>query len=177
MHFRTSIPPHLPNFVMALRQHVEWGPEEVAVGYDLSSIFGDEGNNTTASVISSVVNNTDQANPAINFTAGLSNIVRDVVVKVVTYTINATTTTPSTLANSTMTPPLSSTPSTVSTIVKRVVEQLTKEPNIPVATVCIYLVFYSVLYIQYLHSLCMISKIYNYTILYISNNTTIILIL
>ena len=162
---------------MALRQHVEWGPEEVAAGYDLSSIFGDEGNNTTASVISSVVNNTDQANPAINFTAGLSNIVRDVVVKVVTYTINATTTTPSTLANSTMTPPLSSTPSTVSTIVKRVVEQLTKEPNIPVATVCIYLVFYSVLYIQYLHSLCMISKIYNYTILYISNNTTIILIL
>ena len=114
---------------MALRQHVEWGPEEVAAGYDLSSIFEDEDNNTTASVISSVVNVTDLAGPAANITAGISSLVEEVVKKVVAVAINATPTTPIT--------PASSTPSTVSTVVKKMVEHLGREPISPVATVCI----------------------------------------
>ena len=118
---------------MALRQHVEWGPEEVAADYDLSSIFEDEDNNTTASVISSVVNVMDQAgHSAFNITAVVKELMNHVVKMAVNTTSNPTTMTPITVA-----PSSSSTPSTVSTIVKRVVERLAKEPNIPVATVCI----------------------------------------
>ena len=134
VYFRTSIPSHLQiiQYVMALRYKIEWNPEEVAVGYDLSSIYEGVDGNSTVPVISSVVNTTDQAgHPAINITAGLLNIVGDMVEKVVTYTINATTSTPSTLAPTTVTP------STVSTIAKRVVEHLGREPSTPVATVCI----------------------------------------
>ena len=117
---------------MALRHKIEWDPEEVAEGYDFSSIYEGVDENTTVPVISSVVNTTDQTgHPAINITAGLLNIVGDMVEKVVTYTINATTSTPSTLAPTTVTP------STVSTIAKRVVEHLGREPSTPVATVCI----------------------------------------
>ena len=134
VYFRTSTPSHLQiiQYVMALRYKIEWNPEEVAVGYDLSSIYEGVDGNSTVPVISSVVNTTDQAgHPAINITAGLLNIVGDMVEKVVTYTINATTSTPSTLAPTTVTP------STVSTIAKRVVEHLGREPSTPVATVCI----------------------------------------
>ena len=127
----TTTPPKF--FVMALRQHVEWGPEEVAADYDLSSIFEDEDNNTTASVISSVVNVTDQAgHSAFNITAVVKEVMNHLVKMAVNTTSNPTTMTPITVA-----PSSSSTPSTVSTIVKRVVERLAKEPNIPVATVCI----------------------------------------
>ena len=124
---------------MALNQHVEWDLEEVAAGYDFSSIYEGLDENDTVPVISSVVNTTDQAgHPAINITAGLLNIVGDMVEKVATYTINATTSTPSILAPTTVTP------STVSTIVKRVVEHLGREPSIPVATVCIFFFKHSI---------------------------------
>ena len=125
---------------MALRQYVEWGPEEVAAGYDLSSIFEDEDNNTTASVISSVVNTTDHitvmASPVLNITAGLNNLVKEVVKQMAEMVVN-TTLNPTTMASTTVAPPSSFTLSTVSTIVKRVVEHLGNEPNISVATVCI----------------------------------------
>ena len=117
--------------VMALRQHIEWDPEEVAAGYDLSSIYEEVDDNFTAPVISSAVNTMDQAGSVVNITAGLNNFVWDVVEQVVVFTINNTTSTPSTLVPTTVTP------STVSTILKRVVEHLGKEPSIPVATVCI----------------------------------------
>ena len=114
---------------MALNQHVEWDMEEVAAGYDLSSIYDE---NSTVPVTSSVVNNTDQAGPAANLTAGLSNLLEQVVEMVSNTTINPTTITPTTVA-----PSSGSSPSTVSTIVKRVVEHLGKKPSDPVATVCI----------------------------------------
>ena len=114
---------------MALRQHVEWDPEEVAAGYDLSSIYEGVGDNSTVPVISSVVNTTGQVGPATNITVGLSHLVEEVVKKVVAVAINATPTTSIT--------PASSTPSTVSTVVKKMVEHLGREPISPVATVCI----------------------------------------
>ena len=55
----TTTPPNF--YVMALRQRIEWDPEEVVVGYDLSSIYEEVDDNSTAPVISSVVNTTDQA--------------------------------------------------------------------------------------------------------------------
>ena len=113
---------------MALRQKIEWDPEEVAAGYDLSTIYEGVDDNFTAPVISSVVNTT----------AGFSSLVEEAVKKVVAVAINATPTTTITPASSAVVPLSSSTPSTVSTIVKRVVEQLAKEPSSPVATVCIY---------------------------------------
>ena len=115
---------------MALKYKIEWDPEEVAAGYDFSSIYEGLDENTTVPVTSSVVNTTDQAGPATNITAGLSSLVEEVVKKVVAVAINATPTTPIT--------PASSTPSTVSTVVKKVVEHLGREPSSPVATVCIY---------------------------------------
>ena len=113
---------------MALRQRIEWDPEEVAAGYDLSSIYEEVVDNSTAPVISSVVNTT----------AGFSSLVEEAVKKVVAVAINATPTTTITPASSAVVPLSSSTPSTVSTIVKRVVEHLGREPSSPVATVCIY---------------------------------------
>ena len=123
---------------MALRQHIEWDPEEMAAGYDLSSIYEGVEDNSTVPVISSGVNTADQADhPAINITAGLSNLLKEVVEQVVervsNTTINPTTITPTAVA-----PSSGSSPSTVSTIVKRVVEHLGREPSSPVATVCIY---------------------------------------
>ena len=115
---------------MALRHKIEWDPEEVAAGYDLSSIYEGVGDNSTVPVISSVVNTTGQVGPATNITVGLSHLVEEVVKKVVAVAINATPTTPIT--------PASSTPSTVSTVVKKMVEHLGREPISPVATVCIY---------------------------------------
>ena len=112
-----------------MRQHVEWDPEEVAAGYDLSSIYEGVGDNSTVPVISSVVNTTGQVGPATNITVGLSHLVEEVVKKVVAVAINATPTTSIT--------PASSTPSTVSTVVKKMVEHLGREPISPVATVCI----------------------------------------
>ena len=123
---------------MALIQHVEWDPEEVAEGFDLSSIYEGVDENTTVPVISSVVNITVPAgHSAFNITA----VVKEVAKKVVEMVINTTNTTPNstTMAPTIGVPPpaSSSTPSTVSTIVKRVVEHLGREPSIPVATVCI----------------------------------------
>ena len=120
---------------MALRYKIEWDPEEVAAGYDLSSIYEGVDDNSTAPVISSVVNTTDQAGPATNITVGLSHLLKEVVEKVAEMVVNTTTTT---MASTTVAPPRSSTPSTVSTMVKRVVEHLGNEPSIPVAPVCIY---------------------------------------
>ena len=118
---------------------MEWDPEEVAAGYDLSTIYEEVVDNSTAPVISSVVN----ASPAFNITAGLGNPVKEVaeqVVKMVTNTTNTisnTTINPITMAPTTVVPFNSSPPSTISTIVKKVVEHLSKEQNIPVMTVCI----------------------------------------
>ena len=114
---------------MALRHKIEWDPEEVAAGYDLSSIYEGVGDNSTVPVISSVVNTTGQVGPTTNITVGLSHLVEEVVKKVVAVAINATPTTSIT--------PASSTPSTVSTVVKKMVEHLGREPISPVATVCI----------------------------------------
>ncbi len=114
---------------MALRQKIEWDPEEVAEGYDLSSIYGGVDDNSTVPVTSSVDNVT--VHPAINITAVVKEVTQQVVEKVVN-TIN------STLYSTTMAPPTSSSPSTVSTIMKRVVEHLGKKPSDPVATVCIF---------------------------------------
>ena len=148
-------------YVMALRQKIEWDPEEVAAGYDLSSIYEGVGENDTVPVISSVVNTTDQAGSAINMTAGLNNFVRDVVEQVVAFTINTTTTTPSSLVNHTSEQVSStSVPSIFNSIVKKVAEHLGKEPKIPVVTVCIFFKEY--------YSFCTICKIYNHTVLYIS---------
>ena len=123
---------------MALNQHVEWDLEEVVAGYDFSSIF----ENTTVPVISSVVNTTDLAGPAANITAGLNKIILEVVKQMVASTTNptitASTSTPTMRTYSTTAPPSSSTSSSVSTIIKKVVEHLGGEPNIPVATVCIF---------------------------------------
>ena len=122
---------------MALRHKIEWDPEEVAAGYDLSSIYEGVGENSTVPVISSVVNTTDQAGPAINITAGLSNLLKEVVEQVAEMVTN-TTINPTTITPTTVAPYSGSSPSTVSTIVKRVVEHLGREPSSPVATVCIY---------------------------------------
>ena len=147
--------------VMALRQHIEWDPEEVAAGYDLSSIYEEVDDNFTAPVISSAVNTMDQAGSVVNITAGLNNFVRDVVEQVVAFTINTTTTTPSSLVNHTSEQVSStSVPSIFNSIVKKVAEHLGKEPNIPVVTVCIFFKEY--------YSFCTICKIYNHTVLYIS---------
>ena len=128
---------------MALRQKIEWDPEEVAAGYDLSSIYEGVDDNSTAPVISSVVNTTD---PAVNITAVVreaAKYVAEMVVKTTNTTLN-----PATIASTTVAPPSSFTPSTVPTIVKRVVEHLGREPSSPMVTVCIY-IFYIVLLILY----------------------------
>ena len=128
---------HIKIYVMALRQRIEWDPEEVAAGYDLSSIYEGVGENSTVPVISSVVNTTDQADhPAINITAVVKEVARQVVERVantINSSLNSTT-----VASTTVVPPSSSTPSTVSTIVKKVVEQLVKKSSSPVAMVCIF---------------------------------------
>ena len=119
---------------MAPRQHIEWDPEEVAAGYDLSSIYEEVDDNSTAPVISSAVNTTD---PAVNITAVVreaAKYVAEMVVKTTNTTLN-----PATIASTTVAPPSSFTPSTVPTIVKRVVEHLGREPSSPMATVCIYI--------------------------------------
>ena len=128
---------------MALRQQIEWDPEEVAAGYDLSSIYEEVVDNSTAPVISSVANTTALVDPATNITVGLSHLLKEVVEKGAEIVVNTTTTT---TASTTVEPSSiqhlsSSTPSTVSTIMKRVVEHLGREPSIPVATVCIIYAF------------------------------------
>ena len=118
---------------MALNQHVEWDMEEVAAGYDLSSIYEGLDENSTVPVTSSVLNNTGQAgHSAFNISAVAKEVMDHVVKMAVNTTINSTTMTPTTMA-----PPSSFAPSTVSTIMKRVVEHLGREPSSPVATVCI----------------------------------------
>ena len=142
---------------MALNQHVEWDMEEVAAGYDLSSIYEGLDENSTVPVTSSVLNNTAQAGPAFNITSGLSNLLMGVVEQVVEMVSN-TTTNLTTITPTTVAPSSGSSPSTVSTIVKRVVEHLGKKPSDPVATVCIsyfcetYRVYYGIL----LYNLCSI---------------------
>ena len=127
---------HTPQnlYVMALRQKIEWDPEEVAAGYDLSSIYEEVDNNSTAPVISSVVNNTDQAGPATNITVGHSHLLKEVVEKVTEMVGNTTTTT---TASITVAPPTSSLPTSIPHLVKKAVEHLGREPSSPVATVCI----------------------------------------
>ena len=124
-------------YVMALRQKIEWDPEEVAVGYDLSSIYEGLGENSTVPVISSVANITD---PAVNITA----VVREAAKQVAEMVVKTTNTTlnPATIVSTTVAPPSGFTPSTVSSIVKRVVEHLGREPSSPVATVCICIFFF-----------------------------------
>ena len=103
----------------------------MAAGYDLSSIYEGVDDNSTVPVISSVVNTTDQAgHPAINITAVVKEATKQVV-EMVVNTIN------STLNSTTMAPPTSSSPASISHLVKKAVEHLGKEPNISVATVCI----------------------------------------
>ena len=119
---------------MALNQHVEWDLEEVAEGYDLSSIYEGVGENSTVPVTSSVANNTDQAGPSTNFTVGLSHLLE----KVAEMVVNTTTTT---TAPITVAPPSSSLPTSIPHLVKKAVEHLGREPSSPVATVCIILVF------------------------------------
>ena len=114
---------------MALRHKIEWDPEEVAAGYDLSSIYEGVGENSTVPVISSVVNTTDQAGPATNITAGLSHLLK----KVAEMVVNTTTTTTTTVA-----PPASLPPASIPQLVKKAVEHLGREPSILVATVRIY---------------------------------------
>ena len=123
---------------MALRYKIEWDPEEVAAGYDLSSIYEGVDDNSTVFVISSVANTTDLAGPATNITVGLSHLLKEVVERVAEMVVNTTTTT---MVSTTVAPPSSFTPSTVSTIMKRVAEHLGREPSIPVATVCIIYAF------------------------------------
>ena len=123
---------------MALRQQLEWDPEEVAAGYDLSSIYEEVVDNSTAPVISSVANTTALVDPATNITVGLSHLLKEVVEKGAEIVVNTTTTS---TASTTVEPSSSLTPSTVSTIMKRVVEHLGREPSIPVATVCIIYAF------------------------------------
>ena len=141
-----------PNYtVMALRYKIEWDPEEVAEGYDLSSIYEGVDDNTTVPVISSVVSTT---HPAINITA----VVKEVAKQVVGMVANTIGSTPNsaTLVPSNVAPSSSSfTPSTISTSVKKVVEHLAGRPNTPLETVCIF---------------CNSYVIYNHTVLYISNN-------
>ena len=122
---------------MALRQKIEWDPEEVAGGYDLSSIYEGVGENDTVPVISSVVNTTNLAgHPVVNITTVVKEVARQVV-DMVTNTISSTYNS-TTLAPTTVVPSSSSfTPSTISTSVKKVVEQLGREPHVLVATVCI----------------------------------------
>ena len=124
---------------MALRQKIEWDPEEVAGGYDLSSIYEGVGENDTVPVISSVVNTTNLAgHPAINITAVVKEVagqVVDMVTNTISSTYNSTTLAPTTVVPSSS----SFTPSTISTSVKKVVEQLGREPHVLVATVCIYI--------------------------------------
>ena len=120
---------------MALNQHVEWDSEEVTAGYDLSSIYEGLDENSTVPVISSVVNITDLAgHPASNITAVGKEVVKQVVEKVAT-TIN------STLYSTTMAPPTSASPASISHLVKKAVEHLGREPISLVATVCIYYFF------------------------------------
>ena len=119
---------------MALRQHIEWDPEEMAAGYDLSSIYEGLGDNSTVPVISSGVNNTDQAGPATNITVGLNHLLKEVVEKVTEMVGNTTTTT---TASITVVPPTSSLPTSIPHLVKKAVEHLGREPSSPVAMVCI----------------------------------------
>ena len=125
---------------MALQNHIEWDPEEVAAGFDLSSIYEGVDDTTMAPVIFSVdvVNTTVLAGPANNISVGFSTLVEEVMEKVVAIAINATTTTPTTLVNHTVERgPSISIPTTITTVVKKVAEHLGREPSIPVATVCI----------------------------------------
>ena len=112
---------------------MEWDPEEVAEGYDLSSIYEGVGENSTVPVTSPVANNTDQAGPSTNFTVGLSHLLE----KVAEMVVNTTTTT---TAPITVAPPSSSLPTSIPHLVKKAVEHLGREPSSPVATVCIILV-------------------------------------
>ena len=135
---------------MALNQHVEWDPEEVAAGYDFSSIYEGLDENTTVPVISSVANTMDPTtiSPALNITAGLSKLVKEVAKQVVEMVANTTNTTinPTTMAPTIMAPTNSSAHSISSTIVKRVVEHLGREPGTPVVTVCIIFIVILILY-------------------------------
>ena len=119
--------------MMALRQKIEWDTEEVAAGYDLSSIYEGVDGNSTVPAISSVVDTTDH--PAINISAVVKEVAKQVVEMVVNTigsTHNSTTLAPTTVAS-----PSSSSPASISHLVKKAVEHLGKEPNISVATVCI----------------------------------------
>ena len=155
----------------------------MAAGFDPLSIYERVGDTTMAPVISSVVNttvnNTTLAGPAINIAAGLSRIVKEVVENVVEKMVAITTNTTinsTTMAPTTVVPPSSSSPSTISTVVKKVVEHLGKEPYIPAATVCIFflnnsyisVLLYCTFHTVYSSTLSIIQKVYN-IILYTIN--------
>ena len=113
---------------------------EIRVFSAFPSIYKGLDENTTVPVISSVVNTTDLAGPAINITAGLDMLVKEVTKQVVNMVVNTTNITinPAIMAPTTVVSLVSTTPTSVSTIVKKVVEHLSGESSIPVATVCIY---------------------------------------
>ena len=144
---------------------MEWDPEEVAAGYDLSSIYEEVDNNSTAPVISSVVNTTDQAgHSAFNITAVVREVMDHVVKMAVNTTLNSTTTTPTTVA-----PPSSSAPSTISTVMKKVVEHLGREPAVRWRQCVYFFLKHSIKYITVLHStLC---AVYYRTVFFILHPT------
>ena len=113
---------------------------EIRVFSAFPSIYKGLDENTTVPVISSVVNTTDLAGPAINITAGLDMLVKEVTKQVVNMVVNTTNITinPAIMAPTTVVSLVSTTPTSVSTIVNKVVEHLGREPSSPVATVCIY---------------------------------------
>ena len=111
---------------------VKWDPEILAGGFHPSSIFDEVVYNTTAPVTPSMG---DQdvavtASPAVNITAGLNALVRDVVERVVALAVNTTTS----VTTTTTTPFLTTTTSTVTTTTitttKRAVERATWQPEV-----------------------------------------------
>ena len=66
---------------------------EIRVFSAFPSIYKGLDENTTVPVISSVVNTTDLAGPAINITAGLDMLVKEVTKQVMNMVVNTTNTT------------------------------------------------------------------------------------
>ena len=126
---------------------VKWDPEILAAGFRPSSIFDDvEALNTTAPIHS--VGGQDvavTASPAVNITAGLNALVRDVVERVVALAVNTTTpVTTTTTSTTTIVPSWTTTTSpallwtTTPTTIRRAVERVTLRPVVPVEYVSIF---------------------------------------
>ena len=111
---------------------IKGDPEILAAGFRPSSIFDEmEAQNTTAPIHS--VGDRDvavTASPAVNITAGLNALVRDVVERVVALAVNTTTS----VTTTTSTPFLTTTTTTITTT-KRAVERATWQPEVVSAQV------------------------------------------